>query len=119
MNLTESLATNEVFSSTRYKVKGHCSLEHSVNPPGMHGLPFQDLLPGLLVVLVVDLNDVGHIVHSQVIITPAPAAAQNQTVKPGQESQRIGLCKLARRKSAEDAVYFENCPDSSLSGSMC
>lgn len=72
--MTDSLTTNHMFPSNR-------SEEHSANPPGMHGLPLQDLFPGLLVVLVVDFNDVGHIVRSQVIITPAPAAAQNQTVK--------------------------------------
>lgn len=49
----------------------------------MHGLPFQDLLPGLLVVLVVNFNDIAHIVSSEVIITPAPAAAKTK-----QESQK-------------------------------
>lgn len=47
----------------------------SVNSPGVHGLPLQDLLPGLLVVLVVDFNDVGHVVSGELIVSPAPPAA--------------------------------------------
>ncbi len=56
----------------------------------MQGLPLQDLLPGLLVVVVVDFNNVGHILSSEVIITPAPPAAQTRlTVKPDKDSQRL------------------------------
>lgn len=43
--------------------------------PGMQGLPLQDLLPRLLVVAVVDLNDVCHIWSLEVVVTPAPPAA--------------------------------------------
>lgn len=46
-----------------------------MNSPCVHGLPLQDLLPGLLVVLVVDFNDVGHVVGSELIVSPAPPAA--------------------------------------------
>lgn len=61
-----------------------------VNSPCMQGLPFQDLLPGLLVVIVVDFNNVGHILSSKVIITPPPPAAQTRlTVKPDKDSQRL------------------------------
>lgn len=42
----------------------------------MHGLPLQDLLPRLLVVVVVDFNDVAHIRSCEVVVTPAPPAAQ-------------------------------------------
>ena len=38
----------------------------------MEGLPFEDLLPGLFVVPVVDLDDVGHVLLPQVILLPAP-----------------------------------------------
>lgn len=45
--------------------------------PGMQRLPLQDLLPSLLVVSVMDFNDVGHIVMTEVIFSPSPPAAQN------------------------------------------
>lgn len=42
----------------------------------MHGLPLQDLLPRLLVVVVVDFNDVAHVWSREVVGAPAPPAAQ-------------------------------------------
>lgn len=42
----------------------------------MHGLPLQDLLPCLLVVVVVDFNDVVHIGSREVVVAPAPPASQ-------------------------------------------
>lgn len=47
--------------------------------PSMQSLPLQDLLPGLLIVLIVDFNDVGHVTFAEVIISPAPPAAQDRT----------------------------------------
>lgn len=47
--------------------------------PSMQGFPFQNLLPGLLIIVVVDFNDVGHVFSSKVIITPAPPAAESTT----------------------------------------
>lgn len=44
----------------------------------VHGLPLQDLVPGLLVVLVVDFNNVGHVIGSEVVVTPAPSAGQSK-----------------------------------------
>lgn len=49
-----------------------------VNSPCVHGLPLQDLVPGLLVVLVVDFNNVGHVIGSEVVVTPAPSAGQSK-----------------------------------------
>lgn len=60
----------------------------------MHGLPFQDLLPGLLIVLVVDFDDVGHILCSEVVVTPAPAAAQTQTtVSQAEKANRVSVLR--------------------------
>lgn len=42
----------------------------------VHGLPLQDLVPGLLVVLVVDFNNVGHVIGSEVVVTPAPSTGE-------------------------------------------
>lgn len=50
-----------------------------MNSPCVHGLPLQDLLPGLLVVLVVDFNDVAHVVGSELIVSPAPPAAESRS----------------------------------------
>lgn len=44
----------------------------------VQSLPLQDLLPGLLIVLIVDFNDVGHVTFAEVIVSPAPPAAQEQ-----------------------------------------
>ena len=41
----------------------------------MQRLPLEDLLPGLLVVLVVDLDDVAHVLRIQGLLSPAPPAA--------------------------------------------
>lgn len=49
-----------------------------VNSLCVHGLPLQDLVPGLLVVLVVDFNNVGHVISSEVVVTPAPSAGQRK-----------------------------------------
>lgn len=49
-----------------------------VNSPCVHSLPLQDLMPGLLIVLVVDFNNVGHVVGSEVVVTPAPSAGQSK-----------------------------------------
>lgn len=55
--------------------------------PCVHGLPFQDLMPGLLVVLVVDVNDVGHVLRIEVIVTPAPpAASELLIIQPHRQS---------------------------------
>lgn len=57
----------------------------------MQGLPLQDLLPGLLVVAVVDFDDVGHVFLGQVILLPAPATGtqtQHQTIRTDQEEVR-------------------------------
>lgn len=51
-----------------------------MNSPCVHGLPLQDLLPGLLVVLVVDFNDVGHVVGGELIVSPAPPAADGRSL---------------------------------------
>ncbi|TNN39587.1 hypothetical protein EYF80_050242 [Liparis tanakae] len=37
-----------------------------------------DLLPGLLVVGVVDFNDVAHILSAEVVFTPAPPAGRTR-----------------------------------------
>lgn len=50
-----------------------------VNSPCVHGLPLQDLLPGLLVVLVVDFDDVGHVIGGKLIVSPAPPAAESRS----------------------------------------
>lgn len=99
--LTDSLLNNKIhLCQICEEVKGNLEasfrrpVRQFVNSHCMHGLPFQDLLPGLLIVLVVDFNDVGHIFCSEVIITPAPSAAQTKlTVKadrePPKNQQRV------------------------------
>lgn len=43
----------------------------------MQSFPLKDLLPGLLIVLIVDLNNVGHVLWGEVIIPPAPSVVQD------------------------------------------
>ncbi|KAH3721130.1 hypothetical protein DPMN_064047 [Dreissena polymorpha] len=38
----------------------------------MESLPFEHLLPGLLVVGIVDVDDVGHVILTYIILLPAP-----------------------------------------------
>ena len=48
----------------------------------MHGLPLEDLLPGLLVVGVVDLDDVVHVLWSQASLLKLPALNGQYEVIP-------------------------------------
>lgn len=58
--------------------------------PCVQRLPLQDLLPGLLVVRVVDFDDVGHIFLAKVVLTPAPpATSTRRTVASDKEPTRI------------------------------
>ena len=58
----------------------------------MQRLPLEDLLPGLLVVLVVDLDDVAHVLRIQGLLAPAPPAAGEGTGEEveAEERERFG-----------------------------
>lgn len=64
--------------------------------PSVQRFPLQDLLPGLLVVVVVDLNDVGHIFGAKVIFPPAPPAGHTHT---GQTHNRLSQQQIVALRS--------------------